>query len=51
MIPGERIIELALELIIKAMEGQTPEQKKIMWDWYIEDIKFWRKLFKMDKVE
>lgn len=47
MIPGERIIELILQIVLKAMEGQTAEQRKQMWDWYIEDVKFWRKTFKI----
>lgn len=45
MIPGEMIIQLFLEVVLEAMRGQTPEQKKIMWDWYIENIQFWRKVF------
>ncbi len=48
MIPGEKIIELILEIVLEAMKGQSPEQKKILWNFYIEDIKFWRKLFKLD---
>lgn len=48
MILGEKIIELILEIALEAMKGQTPEQKKIMWDWYIEDVKFWRKLFRLE---
>lgn len=47
MIPGQKIIELILEIALEAMKGQTPEQKKIIWDWYIEDVKFWRKVFKI----
>lgn len=49
MIPGEKILELLLELIVEAMKGQTPEQKKQMWDWYIEDIKWWRKALGIEK--
>ena len=40
--PGEKIIELGLEIVLEAMRGQTVEQKKILWDWYIEDQKAWR---------
>jgi len=47
MDPITAIINLITEIIRminKQMEGQTPEQKKIMWDWFIEDQKFWRGL-------
>ena len=27
--------------------GQTPEQQKQIWDWYIADVARWRKLFKL----
>jgi hypothetical protein len=42
------IIELTLRIVLQAMEGQTPEQKKQLWDWYIKDVEFWRKLLKID---
>jgi len=48
MVPFERSLELLLEIVLEAMRGQTPEQKKIIWDWYIEDIKWWRKVFKVE---
>ena len=44
-----RVIELLLEIVLEGMKGQTPEQRKIMWDWYIEDIKWWRKHFEENK--
>ena len=34
-----RVIELALEVVLEAMRGQTAEQKQVMWGWFIEDIK------------
>jgi len=43
-----RVIELALEVVLEAMRGQTPEQKRQMWDWYIADVERWRKLLKLD---
>ena len=36
------------KLVTVIVEGQTPEQKKQIWDWYIEDVTRWRKLFKLD---
>lgn len=38
------IIELALKIVLLAMEGQTPEQRAKMWEWYIRDIENLRKL-------
>jgi len=35
-------------LVVKIIEGQTPEQRKIIWDWYIADMTRWRKLFKLE---
>lgn len=49
MLPGEKIIELILQIVLQTMEGQTPEQRKQIWDWHIEDVKRWRKIFKMDE--
>jgi hypothetical protein len=43
-----RIIELVLEIVLEAMKGQSPEQKKQMWDWYISDLKIWRQWLKID---
>lgn len=43
------IIELLLKIILLAMEGQTPEQRAKMWDWYIKDIEWWRKILKIDE--
>ncbi len=32
----------ALDLIGKIVDGQPPEVKKQLWEWYIEDMKAWR---------
>lgn len=48
MIPGLRIIELLLEIVKLAMEGQSAEQRQQMWTWYIDDVKWWRKKLKLD---
>lgn len=47
--PGERIVELVLEIVLEAMRGQTPDQKRQMWDWHIENVKAWRKFWGVDK--
>lgn len=31
-------------MVTKMIEGQPPEVKKQMWEWYIEDVKWWRNL-------
>jgi hypothetical protein len=48
VIPGERIVELTLEIVKLAMEGQSIEQRQRMWEWYIEDVTKLRKLLKLD---
>lgn len=40
------IIELT-KLVSTIVEGQPPEVRKQLWEWYVQDIKFWRKLFKI----
>jgi len=43
-------VELAkslLDLVNTAMKGQTPEQSAKLWQWYIDDMTFWRKFFKI----
>ena len=35
-------------LVTEMVKGQTPEQKAIIWQWYIEDHKRWRAFFKVD---
>ena len=48
-LPGERVIELVLEIALEAMKGQNEEQREKMWNRYIEDTDkwraFWEKLF------
>lgn len=48
-VPFVRLIELALEVVLEAMRGQSPEQKQQMWAFYISDLERWRKLFKLDE--
>lgn len=42
------LIAALTKLVTVIVEGQTPEQRKVMWDWYIADVARWRKLFKLD---
>ena len=41
------IIELSLRIILEAMEGQTPEQKAKLTQWWIEFVEFLRKPFNL----
>lgn len=50
MIPGEQVLVLLLEIVLEAMRGQTPEQKKVMWDWYIDDVRRWRTILGLDSL-
>ncbi len=34
-------------IVLEAMDGQTPEQKSKLWDWYIQDVERWRKWLKI----
>lgn len=43
------LITAFAELAKVAMQGQTPEQSAQIWAWYIEDVKFWRKVFKVER--
>lgn len=42
------LVTALTNLVAKVMDGQTPEQRKILWDWYISDVAKWRKLFHLD---
>jgi len=39
------VVESVAKLVETIAKTQTPQQQKIMWDWYIEDMKQWRKLW------
>ncbi len=39
-----------LKFMTVVVEGQTPEQKKILWDLYIQDILWWRHFLKIDTL-
>ena len=43
------LLDSVLKIVTLAMEGQTPEQRKIIWDWYIADVRWWRRLLKIDE--
>lgn len=43
------LVQSVTELVKEIVKSQTPEQQKIMWDWYIQDVGAWRKLIGLDK--
>lgn len=45
------IIQLLLEIVKIAMEGQPPEVKAELWRLYLEDLKEWRAFWKQFKPE
>lgn len=36
-------------LVATVAEGQTPEQRKQLWDWWLTDVARWRRLFHLDE--
>jgi len=40
-----QLVTAIADLIRVAMEGQTPEQKAQMWQWYVNDMTAWRKFW------
>jgi hypothetical protein len=45
VVASAKAVEAISNLVSKIIEGQTPEQRKVLWDWYIEDMSRWRKLW------
>ena len=42
------MITALAEMVTEIARGQPPEVRKQIWDWYIEDQKILRKLFKLE---
>ena len=42
-------ISAVANLISKMIDGQSPEQKMILWQWFIEDMQVLRNLFKLNQ--
>lgn len=47
-IPGEQFFIALFGMVTALVESQPPEVKKQLWDWYVQDVKKWRKLFKLE---
>ncbi len=43
------VIKAITELAKVMIEGQSPEQRAKMWQWYIDDVERWRSLLGLDK--
>lgn len=41
-------VEAIAKMVTAIVEGQPPETKAKIWDWYVKDTEFWRKLLKFD---
>ena len=46
--PGEAFACKLMDLIMKVMDGQPPEVRKQLWEWYVEDVRAWRKFWGKD---
>jgi hypothetical protein len=46
--PGELIICKLLDLVMLVIEGQPADVREQLWRWYVEDVKWWRKMFKLE---
>jgi hypothetical protein len=41
-------VKAIAEMVTAIVEGQPPDVKKQIWDWYVADQKAWRKMLKLD---
>jgi len=48
IIAVSEVVKAVTELVKVVIASQTPDQQKIMWDWYIADVTAWRKLIGLD---
>jgi hypothetical protein len=39
----------ACEMVTELIKGQTPEQRAQIWNWFLEDQKFWRQFLPKPK--
>lgn len=42
------VITAITKLVTVVVEGQSPEQRAQIWEWYLADVARWRKFFKVD---
>ncbi len=42
------VVTAITDLVRTIIASQPPEVQKQMWEWYIADVKWWRKVFKVD---
>lgn len=48
IVPFESVAVALLELITELVRGQPPEVKKQLWEWYVEDVRRWRKMWGLE---
>ena len=39
------VVKAITALVTEIVKSQPPEVQKQMWEWYIEDVKAWRKFW------
>jgi hypothetical protein len=37
------------QMVTAIVEGQPPEVKKQLWEWYVKDVEAWRKFWGVEK--
>lgn len=42
------VVKAVAEMVTEIVKGQPPEQKAKLWQWYIDDLERWRKLFGLE---
>lgn len=42
------MVKALAEMITEIVKGQPPAEKAKMWEWFVKDVEFWRKLFRVD---
>lgn len=47
-VPGEQLLIAFFRMVTAIVEGQPPEVKKQLWDWYVKDWAAIRKFLKID---
>ena len=45
-----QLITAITNLVAKIVDGQTPDQRKQIWDWYIQDRENIRRILGIDKT-
>lgn len=49
MDPYTQVALALINLFTEIVKSQPPEVKAEIWKWYVEDMRRWRKFFKIDE--